>query len=255
MKVVAIVQARMGSTRLPGKMMMEIIGKPIIAYVIEQVKKTRMVNEVWLATTISPEDDVLKVWTDNNQVRCFRGSVNDVLDRYYKTAVISSADVVVRITGDCPLIDASIIDQIVERYIKEGGDYVCNTQPPTFPDGLDTEVFSFVVLEQTWREARLKSEREHVTPYIWKHPDLFLIKNIVHYPDLSEYRWTLDTKEDFEFIRIVLETCKNKKINPSFNNIIELLTNHPEWNNINGAYKRNEGYQKSLQQDINRDSK
>ncbi|MBI5221600.1 MAG: glycosyltransferase family protein, partial [Candidatus Magasanikbacteria bacterium] len=169
MKTVAIIQARMGSTRLPGKSLMNIDGRPIINYVFDRVSNSVLIDEVWLATTTNAEDNVLERWAQDQNIKYFRGSSDDVLDRYYQTALLSGANTVIRITGDCPLVDPRVIDMVLGEYQKGGFDYVCNTQPPTFPDGLDVEVFSFVSLEKTWKEAKLKSEREHVTPYIWKN--------------------------------------------------------------------------------------
>ncbi len=248
MKVVAIIQARMGSTRLPGKMMKDINGTPMVQFVVESVKKTKKVDEVWLATTVNPEDEVLARWAEENNVLLYRGSSDDVLDRYYQTGKLAGADVIVRVTGDCPLIDPSVIDQVVEEFLKGGADYVCNTQPPTFPDGLDVEVCSFAAIEKAWKEAELSSEREHVMPYIWKHPELFRIKNVVHDPDWSHYRLTLDTVEDFELIGKVIIECKKQNAY-NMNTVIKILTEHPEWLDINSKYERNEGYQKSLNED------
>lgn len=247
-KVVAIIQARMGSTRLPGKMMMQILGKPIIAHVFDRVKQAKNLSAVWLATTTDPADDVLADWAKKNNVPVYRGSVNDVCDRYYQTAKLSEAEVVVRVTGDCPLADPAVIDQVVGKYLKGGFEYVCNTQPPTFPDGLDTEVFAFTTLEKAWREAKLASEREHVTPYIWKHPEIFSIKNIIHSPDLSVERWTLDTPEDFVFLEKVI-TAINNDVLAGLDKILSHIQTHPEWRAINSNSQRNEGYTKSLKDD------
>lgn len=251
MKVVAIIQARMGSTRLPGKMMKSILGKPVIEYVFDRVRPSRLLDEVWLATTTEPEDETLVAWAELNNIPYFRGSVNDVLDRYYETARLAKADVVVRITGDCPLADYKVIDEVVGQYLSNypAFDYVCNTQPPTFPDGLDVEVFSFKALEKAWKEAQLTSEREHVTPYIWKHPELFKIKNIRNDIDLSALRWTLDTPEDLTLINLVLTEVQKEKMYVHFERILEIFSQHPEWNLINAHYKRNEGYIKSLKED------
>lgn len=251
MKIVGIVQARMGSTRLPGKMMKEVLGKPMVQYVFDRVQPSQRMAEVWLATTTDASDDVLADWAKTHGVKCYRGSVNDVLDRYYQTAKLAGAEVVVRITGDCPLADYQVIDTVINGYLTEYPtfDYVCNTQPPTFPDGLDTEVFSFVSLEKAWNEAKLPSEREHVTPYIWKHPEIFKIKNILNGVDLSGLRWTLDTEEDFSLIRLIIEAMATEKNYPDFSRILEIFREHPEWANINAQYKRNEGYAKSLKED------
>lgn len=248
MKIVAIIQARMGSTRLPGKMMLKILEKPIIQYVFDRVKLSQLINEIWLATTVNSEDDVLAEWAASNGEKFYRGSSDDVLDRYYQTAKLACADVVVRITGDCPLTDGEVIDGVVGEYLKGGCDYVCNTQPPTYPDGLDTEVFAFSVLEKAWKEAELNSEREHVTPYIWKHPEIFKIKNVTYGLNLNNLRWTLDTMEDFEFIKLVIQEAARLD-DFSIKTILKIVSDHPEWQEINSKFKRNEGYAKSLREE------
>lgn len=251
MKVVGIVQARMGSTRLPGKMMKEIIGKPMVEQVFDRILPSTQMSEVWLATTTDPADDVLVTWAEKHKIKYYRGSVNDVLDRYYQTAKLAEADVVVRITGDCPLTDYAVIDAVIAEYLREFPKfaYVCNTQPPTFPDGLDTEVFSFVVLEKAWQEAKLQSEREHVTPYIWKNPEIFPRKNITYQTDLSALRWTLDTAEDFALITLIIEAMTREPAYPHLERILAIVAEHPEWASVNAMYERNEGYAKSLAED------
>lgn len=248
MKAVAIIQARMESTRLPGKMMMKILGKPIIYYVIDRVRQARLIDDVWLATTVNKADDVLAEWAEDNGVKYYRGSVDDVLDRYYQAAFLVRADVVIRITGDCPLIDPKVIDQVVGEYLKGRYDYICNRQPSTWPDGLDTEVFSMATLKKDWEEATLKSDREHVTTYVWQHPNIFKLKSIHHSVDLSQHRWTLDTKEDLEFLRLIFEELQKKQQFGHLAEVLAILQEHPDWLKINAQYRRNEGYQKSLKE-------
>src|SRR3989339_129547 len=225
MKTVIIVQARMGSTRLPGKMMMSINGRPMVEYVFDRVGLSKLADEVWLATTVSGQDDVL--------------------DRYYQTAKQAEADIVARVTGDCPLADYEVIDQVIAEYKEGGYDYVSNVHPPTYPDGLDMEVFSFEALEKAWKEAKLPSEREHVTPYIWENPDKFKMKNITAGQDFSAQRWTLDTKEDFELIEKIILECDRINSKCGMAEILEILATHSEWLKINDKYGRNEGYKKS----------
>lgn len=249
MKVAAIIQARMGSTRLPGKMMMKILGKPIIRHVIERVEQAPLVNDIWLATTVNKEDDVLAKWAEDNKVKYYRGSVDDVLDRYYQVTLLAQADAVIRITGDCPLIDPEIIDKVVGEYLKGGYDYICNRQPPTWPDGLDTEVFSMATLKKDWEEAVLKSDREHVTTYVWQHPRVFKLRSLAHVPDLSSQRWTLDTPEDLRFLRLIFEELQKRHQFGHLAEVLAILQEHPDWLKINAQYRRNEGYQKSLKED------
>ena len=223
-------------------------------------------------TTTNTADDVLVEWAAEHGVKCYRGSENDVLDRYYQAAKLANAEVIVRVTGDCPLIDASIIDSVIDAFLSGEYDYVSNIHPPTFPDGLDTEVFSFAALEQAWREAKLQSEREHVTPHIWKHPELFKISNVNLRPDLrlraqveelgsrecqvasvdadlSRYRWTLDTPEDLVFLERVIRACQERGDECGLSEILQIVDEHPEWQTINAAHQRNEGYNKSVAED------
>jgi spore coat polysaccharide biosynthesis protein SpsF (cytidylyltransferase family) len=245
MKTIAIIQARMGSTRLPGKMLMDIAGRPAVAHVVGRVRNAHTVNTVVLATTTEAGDDALADWAEKNGVPCYRGSANDVLDRYYEAAKQYGADVVVRITGDCPLADPAVIDRVVSAYQEGDCEYASNTIQPTYPDGLDCEVFSFVALEKAWKEALLPSEREHATPYIWKHPELFRLKSVSCDTDYSAHRWTLDTPEDLVFLQHLVAACEAQG-NCDMASVLALEETHPEWREMNAMHTRNEGYQKSL---------
>lgn len=249
MKTIAIIQARMGSTRLPGKIMMDLAGKPDLERVLERVKLAKTVDEVWLATTDHKQDDVVAQWAKSKNQFVFRGSEEDVLDRFYQTAQLAKADVGVRITADCPLIDPTIIDSVVKKLIEEGTDYCSNVHPATFPQGLDIEVFTFSALEKAHKESQLKSEREHVTPYIWKHPEIFKLANVVHQPDLSVHRWTLDHPEDYEFLKRVFEELIKQNIFGSLEEVLAIVDEHPTWAQINQKHSRGEGYTKSLKED------
>lgn len=252
MKIVAIIQARMGSTRLPGKTLKKLAGQPAIAHVFDRLSRAKNIDEIWLATTSNPEDDQLAIWAKQSKINCYRGQAEDVLDRYYQTAITAKAEVIIRITGDCPLLDPEIVDQIITEFLKNDYDYISNSQPPSYPDGLDVEVFSATVLGKAWREASLKSEREHVTPYIWKNPKIFRIKNFLYSENLSNFRWTLDTEEDLIFLNKILEAIKNNPPQSKYGNlkdILSIIKQHPDWININSKYKRNEGYDKSLNND------
>lgn len=250
MKIVAIVQSRMGSSRLPGKMLMDLNGKPVIEHVFERLMESVEIDEFWLSTTIQSEDDALVAWANNQGIKCFRGSVGDVLERYYQTALKAKATQIVRITGDCPLLDIKIVDEVVRLHISSKNDYTSNNHPPTFPDGLDVEVFSFVSLEKAQAEARLNSEREHVTPYIWKNVAKFKIGNLANSKDLSNYRWTLDTKEDMDFIRLVVRECERLQlVNAGLQTILKILSENPGWQDVNKKNLRNQGYKQSLAND------
>lgn len=252
MKVVAIIQARMGASRLPGKMLMDIAGKPAIAHVVGRVQKATKIDLVVVATTRAPADDAIVDWAKTNGVPCFRGSEQDVLDRYYQAAKEYGADIVVRVTGDCPVADPAVIDRIITAFEEGGVDYVSNTIRPTYPDGLDCEVLSFQALEKAWKEVKLNSEREHVTPYIWKHPELFKLSNVKCQvsgveTDLSAERWTLDTEEDLEFLRRVESEISGEDF--SFQTTLRIVREHPEWRGLNAMHARNVGYEKSLKND------
>lgn len=250
MKIVAIIQARMDSSRLPGKVLMNINGKPEILYLLERIKPSKIINEFWLATSIDKKDDPLGKLAKENNIFCYRGSENDVLERYYQTAVLSQADVVVRITGDCPLHDYQVIDKVVESFLdNKNCSYASNINPPTYPDGLDVEVISFTALERARNEASLKSEHEHVTPYIRNHPELFNSINISNNVDYSSLRLTLDTIEDLDLIRKVAAACMQKSGYCGLKELVEILNKNPNWKKINSKNIRNEGYLKSLADD------
>jgi len=248
-KIVAIIQARVGSTRLPRKVLRRIAGKPMLWHVIERVKRARLVDAVVVATTEKREDSVVEKIAKECGVECFRGSEEDVLDRYYRAAERFGADVVVRITADCPLIDPELIDRAIELFLSGNFDYVSNTLPPTYPDGLDVEVFSFNALEKAWRMARMASEREHVTPYIRNHPEIFTLGNLKSEVDLSHMRWTVDRIEDLEFVREVYRELYRKGKNFHMKEVLRLLEDKPELAEINRHIERDEGYKKSLRED------
>jgi len=201
--VVAILQARMGSTRLPGKVLKDLDGETVLARVLTRVKRAAAIGEVLVATSDEPGDDVIVTECTRLDTRVFRGDENDVLDRYYRAAQFSKAEIVVRITADCPLIDPQITDKTINEFIKERPDYASNALIRTYPRGLDTEVFSFQALECAWREASESYQRAHVTPYIYQHPERFKVLAVQGEKDYSGLRWTLDTDEDLEFLRAV----------------------------------------------------
>jgi spore coat polysaccharide biosynthesis protein SpsF (cytidylyltransferase family) len=240
----------MGSTRLSGKVMLEISGKPVLWHVINRVSKSKLIDGLVVATTTNHEDDAIEKFCSKNSIMVFRGSEDDVLDRYYQCARKLNIENIVRITADCPLHDPAVIDLVIERYRQGNYDYVSNIDPPTYPDGIDVEVFSFRALDIAWRNASLVSEREHVTPYIRKHRDFFKINNVTNDEDLSFYRWTLDQVEDFEFIQKIYKKFSESNTDDFYTqDIIGLLEKNPELTNINSAITRNEGYAKSVNKD------
>ncbi len=197
-KVVAIIQARMGATRLPGKVLLDMVGQTVLSRVINRVEMAETIDRVVVATTVEPGDDAIDILCDEMDWLCFRGDEEDVTDRYYKAALFSQADIIVRITADCPLIDSGIIDAIVGKFLElwPNIDYVSNLLPRTYPRGLDTEVFSFGVLKREW--ATIKENRQHVTLRIRQNPENYRIANISGELGYSIMRWALDTIDNFQ---------------------------------------------------------
>ena len=201
MRPSVIIQARMGSSRLPGKVMADLAGRPALAHVVARARTIPGVERVIVATTTAARDDVIAGLCEGLGVAVFRGSDPDVLDRYYRAARHHGLRAVVRVTADCPLLDPTVSGLVVARFRSGDVDYASNVHPPTYPDGLDTEVFTVEALERAWREARLPAEREHVTSYFYTHPELFRCANVAHAQDLSHHRWTVDEPRDLELVR------------------------------------------------------
>jgi len=240
----------MGSSRLPGKSLQDVAGRPLLAHVIARARAIEGVDRVVVATTTDPRDEAIETLARSEGVAAFRGSEADVLDRYYGAATEHDADVIMRLTADCPVLDPRVSAMVLERFMQGDVDYAGIGTPPTFPDGLDTEVFSFAALERAWREATLASEREHVTPYIWKNPDRFRLVNLIHDPDLSEHRWTVDTAADLEFIRMLYARLYDPAATPfGMDAILALLAREPALRAVNQGITRNEGYAISLKKE------
>lgn len=248
-KIAVIIQARMGSTRLPKKVLSDIEGKSMLWHLVHRLKNSKFSPEIIIATTISEDDREILTLAEDFGIKSNAGSIDDVLDRFYQTALKQNPDIIVRITADCPLMDPEVFDKVLQFFLDGDFDYATNTLPPTYPDGLDVEVFSFKTLEKAWNEARLQSEREHVTPYIRKNPDLFKLGNITNEEDLSSMRWTVDEKEDLEFVKEIYKNLYPKKEVFLMDDILNLLKEKPELMKINDQYKRNEGYLMSLKKD------
>ena len=248
MTVGCIVQARMGSSRLPGKVMMDVKeGKPVLYFVINQLQHCKLVDKIIVATTNLKEDDKIVEFCNKLDVPCYRGSSENVLDRYYQCGKMHSISTIVRIPADKPLIDPEIVDNIIKIFKSNTYDYVTTFLPPTFPNGTEVEVFSFEALEDSWKNAELPSEKEHVTPYIYNHKDRFKIFNVINFEDLSEYRWVVDRIEDLNLVRQI--TSKIKKRPVLTNDIIELFKKEPQLVKINKNVQREEGDLKSLKED------
>src|SRR5277367_1518933 len=232
--VVAIIQARMGSSRLPGKSLAEIEKRPMLWHVIDRVKRATLVDRVVVATSTAPADDVIEKMCQDNGVPCYRGSEHDVLDRFYGAARAEKASQVVRITADCPLIDPEVIDRVVRRFLRGDLDYASNAMVRSYPDGLDTEVFSFSALETAWHEAVKASEREHVTPYL--RSEKFRTANVENHSTSSyqHYRWTVDETEDLEFIRAVYKEFRGRDTF-GMKDVLQLLEKTPALEKMNSA--------------------
>ncbi len=246
--VLAIVQARVSSSRLPEKVMKEILGKPVIGYLFERLAYAQGIDKIILATSLSPENDKLCGYIDSLGYDVFRGSEDNVLQRYYLASKQYSAHDIMRITGDCPLIDPEICDRLIGEYFKQKVDYAY--LGPRFAEGLDCEIFKFSVLEKCHQKASLLSECEHLTRYIHNHKDQFKILRVDNIEDHGHYRITVDEPQDFEMLKILFEDYYGK-LHPQgrFSDIKKYLDAHPELMKMNARIIRNEGLIKSLQTD------
>jgi glutamate-1-semialdehyde 2,1-aminomutase len=249
LKIVAIVQARMGSTRLPNKVMMPICGVPMIELLLDRLANAQELDQIIVATTEDKRNNPLIQHVKNIGYACEQGSENDVLDRFVCAAHKHQADIVVRITGDCPLLDPVIIDNMIVMFKNGKYDYITNSNPPTFPDGLDAEVMSFYCLEEAHKNSFLHSEREHVTPYLRAHPEKYRLGNYASNIDLSHMRWTVDEPEDFEFVSLVYHNLYSGNDIFSTEQILALLKERQGFQEINSRFERNEGYKKSFRED------
>jgi len=250
MKIVTIIQARMSSTRLPGKVMLPILGKPLLIRMLERVQAAKFIGQLVVATSTNPDDDEIEKLCTNENIICYRGHLTDLLDRHYQVAKLYNADAIVKIPSDCPLIDPSVIDRVIDHYVKSDKfDLVSNLHPASYPDGNDVEILSFAALECAWKDAVKDYEREHTTPFIWEHDEHFAIGNVIWETGLdysSSHRWTIDFPEDYEFIRKVYVELYPE--NPAFdlNDILNLLKRKPEIAEINQQYLGRYWYENHL---------
>ena len=242
MKIVAIVQARMGSSRLPGKVLKDIHGRTMLARVVRRALRSALIDKLVVATTEKKADDAIVSECDSLGISCFRGSEDDVLDRYYQAARTFSADCIVRITSDCPLIDAEIIDRVVQAFLDNGPDYASNTIESTYPRGQDVEVFTFDALKKAWCEASADFQHVHATPYIYQHPEQFRMLSVTGDEDESRHRWTVDTKEDLALIRAVYGKINRDDLF-SWRDVLELFRKEPNLTEVNRHIR-----QKSLEE-------
>lgn len=238
MKTAAIIQARMGSQRLSGKVLRLLQGRSMIAHVMERVAAAPHVDEVWLATSTNPENDALEAEVARLGHPCFRGSEDDVLARYHGAAKAAGADVIVRVTSDCPLYDPVVLGRMLERFAQAlqetpPVDFMSSVFQRRFPRGLDTEIFTFAALDRNFREADKPNEREHVTPHFYHNPDKFRGLSWVGEQDLSHYRWTVDTLEDWEFIQIIYDTLWRPGHLITTEEVLDLLKQRPQLAEMN----------------------
>ena len=243
-----IIQARMGSTRLPGKVLMNLGRSTLLDFQIERVKKAKNIATIIVATTLDSNDDEIEAFCNKKGIKCFRGSQNDVLSRYYNCAKDNNLDVIVRLTADCPLIDPEVIDQVVDLFFKKCVDYASNTVPPEtslWPDGSDVEVFSFNALERANQKAVKKEDKEHVTFLFWKYNlNKFRTAQLQNLENWSNYRFTVDYREDYEVLTLIYEELKSRGIFGYVREVVEILNERSDIRNLNKEYYFGIGWKK-----------
>lgn len=238
MRIVGIVQGRMASSRLPGKILKKISGQPMLAQVVERARQATLIDEVGVATTTDPSDDAVERFCQKRGYPVYRGSLLDVLDRFYQAAKMMHADAVVRFTADCPLLDPSLVDETIRAFMQQKADFAANRLPPpfkrTYPIGLDTEVCSFAALERAWREATEKHDREHVLPYLYEVEGRFKVVVLNFERDYGHYRWTVDTPEDLRLVRRIFRRMAGQ---PGFTwlDVVALFDREPQLVQLNAG--------------------
>jgi len=246
-KIVAVIQARMGSTRLPGKVMMKINGITLLQCQLQQLSNCKMLDDIVIATTINPEDDVIADFANNSNIKVFRGNSLDVLDRYHGCSQHFSLEHIVRMTSDCPLIDPTVVDKTISLYKTGKFDYVNTFNGKAYPSGTDTEVFSSNVLKKVWQNASKPSEREHVTAYIYTNPKLFSIGYVENNLDTAELHYSVDRIEDLQLVRILYKKIEKRPI--LLSDIVQVMRDDPTISQINKNTSPKEGYLNSLDAD------
>ena len=259
MALTAIIQARISSSRLPGKVLRLIQNKPMLYHVVNQTKQSKFIKRIIIATTNLPQDKKIVDFCKKNNLEYFRGSQRDVLDRYYKCAKKFGCDPIVRITSDCPLLDPKVIDRVIRKFRKNNFDYISNNVEKVngkwknsscnYPQGMTVEISSFSTLQKAWKEAKKPSEREHVYPYIQFNPKLFKISSIKNTVDLSHIRCTVDKTQDFLFVREIFKRVPKKKTVVQINNILSIIKKEPQLLKLNSDIDFDEGYKISLLKD------
>lgn len=246
--ILAIIQARLSSTRLPGKVLLPIQARPLLDYMLERVQHAHLIDQIVVATSTDSNDNPIEEFCVSQKFNCYRGSLEDVLARYYQCAKHYQPKHIVRLTGDCPLIDPEIIDAVIQLHLTSDADYTSNAFEATFPDGLDTEIIKYTILEKLHLITQLPSQREHVTKYIFDHSEQFKISSYKNSTDLSALRWTVDNAEDFAVIQFIINKLYNHNRIFAMQEILELYNDTQ--NNLilkkNMHLQRNEGLVKSL---------
>jgi len=240
--IVAIIQARMESTRLPGKIMMNLCNKPMIYHVCNRLKVSKCINKIIIATTDQVSDNSIEEWSEQNGITCFRGNVDNVLSRYYYAAKEAEAEVIVRITGDDPFKDGAIIDKVIEMLLQEDLDFANNNFPPSFPEGLDVEVFTFAALKKAFENSSDNFEKEHVTQYFYRNSELFKNKNYFYAEDISYLRLTVDTQNDFDLASEIYNRLYIYNEFFGFEDILSLTKSEPDLFKINKNENRSAMY-------------
>ena len=255
MKTVAIIQARMGSTRLPNKVLMPVLGKPLLGWMLDRIATCTEVDEVIVATTTDVRDDVIAEFSESVGCRVYRGSEDDVLDRYYQAACLVQPNAVVRLTADCPLLDPQVLAEMIRMFSEGGLDFLSNSEPlpSSWPHGMDVSIVGFDALHKAWQHAVKPSDREHVTFYFWNNPSTFQCKRIEHKKDWSGYRITIDYPEDFDVLKAIIEhfgAINSSIVNDiSMDDIVNFLDVNPDVFCLNKKYTRGLGWKPALERD------
>nr|WP_294795225.1 glycosyltransferase family protein [uncultured Mucilaginibacter sp.] len=242
MNIIAIVQARMGSSRLPNKTLSLLAGKPLIWHVFNRISYSKKITKAILATTVNPKDEVLIDWANRNEIDAFRGSEDNVLERFYLAAKPYNPDLIVRVTADDPFKDPFVIDKVITYCVQEGLDFACNNNPPTFPEGLDTEVFKFKALELAYNKSASDFEKEHVTQFFYRNPDLISQGNVKSESDKSWLRWTIDKEIDLQMARIIYDNLYKEGDIFNYQDILNFLDNNEDVAKMNLLVERSEMY-------------
>ncbi|OGI17037.1 MAG: spore coat protein [Candidatus Melainabacteria bacterium RIFOXYA12_FULL_32_12] len=247
--ILAILQVRTSSSRLPNKVLLPVLDKPMLIRQIERIKKSKLIDKLVVATSIDISDNPIEKLCIDNHIEYFRGSLNDVLERFYDCAQKYKPEHIVRLTGDCPVIDPEILDKTIEYHLNNDFDYTSNGYEPVFPDGLDVEAFKYECLTKAQKEASLPSHREHVTQFIHTQKDIYKLGNYKETKNLSHLRWTVDEPEDFILITKIYEELYPQNPDFKMQDILDLLDKKPELTQINSKFERNEGLKKSIDKD------